>query len=272
MNKFLSLFIINQFNWIHLIILAFYPLFIVASYFIFKNKDERTKNCYMWILMIIAFVITWLVFITDFFFNEKHVPEIWKRLPLHMCSINVILYPLFFSLRKHKWPFLVSTLLAYMYFIGSPGALLGLILPPGDGDCIDGVSIFKYNVFVYYIKHGLIFSIPIIMIVLGYYRPKWKDIFKAVGFLFIFLFIMYGVNYFFYLVSKLQIEGGYWPNYFYIIDGSSTPVLSTFWNLNPKPLIYLFPLVMVAVIIFFIYYLPFMIMSLGKRYCLCKGK
>lgn len=247
--------IIDKFNLLHIITILFYPVMGVVCYFIFKKASSKKKEIFLWIIMGIAFVATWLTFFTALITEESQRLNFWARLPLQMCSINVILYPLFYGLRKKVNPLIASTLFSYMYFVGSPGALLAMVVT-SPADCLGPtINFLTYNVFTYWLKHGLIFVIPILMVTLGEYKPKLKDVLKATVFLIGLITIMEGVNLLFSWFGKLNGANEI-SNFFYTRTGAGTAVLSTFWNLIPIELVYMFPMIIIAIPIFAIYYLP----------------
>lgn len=255
-----------KYGFIHIATVLFFPALAVASYFIFKKKSEKAKEIYLWILMAIAFLATWITFAVALIedYGGAQRANFWARLPLHMCSINVILYPVFFGIRKRASKLVSSTLFSYMYFFGSAGALLAMVVT-APGDCLGaGVNFFQYNVLTYWLKHGLIFILPIMFVVLGFYRPKLIDIVKATVFLVGLLCIMELVNLLFSWFNQL-CGGNEIANFFYTRTGVGTAVLSTFYGWIPVELLYMFPLVVIAVPMFFIYYSPIGIMDLVKR-------
>lgn len=215
---------------------------------IYQKKSEKTKNILIWVLLGLAMLMTWGIFIYSLFVDENQRLHFWKRLPLHMCSINPILYMIAFGLRNKK-PRFSAIMMKYIFYVGSPGALLGLLIPAGD--CVNK-SFLEYNVYSYWIKHGLIFNIPIILVMLGYYQPKIKDTFIAAGILFCFVVGMYGVNLLFSYFSKLQGINDI-VNFFYSREPENF-LLEFFWKLIPIELIYMFPLVIIVIPIFLIYY------------------
>ncbi len=257
---------IPKYGLTHILVVLFFPLLAIVSYFIFKKKSEKSKVIYLYILMAIAFIGTWLTFFTALAQDYNHQrANFFARLPLHMCSINVILYPLFFFLRNKVKPLIRSTLFAYMYFFGSAGALLAMVVT-APGDCIGAnINFFQYNVFMYWLKHGLIFILPILFVVLGFYKPTIKDIFKSVVFIIILLCIMECVNLLFTYLNQHVTHGTDIANFFYTRTGKGTAVLEAFYNFLPYELLYMFPLVIIAVPIFFIYYLPFFIFNLIQK-------
>ena len=257
--------IIDKYNLVHILTILFFPLLAVVSYFIFRKKSEKTKAIYLWILMSIIFLATWTTFIISYVQDYNHQrANIWTRLPLHMCSINVTLYPLFFGLRKKIRPFFSSTLFAYMYFFGSAGAVLAMVVT-APSDCLGPtIHLLNYNVFTYWLKHGLIFILPILFVILGFYQPKLIDIVKACVFLIGLLCIMELVNLLFSRFNELNGGTGI-CNYFYTRTGKGTAVLEQFYNFLPYELIYMFPLAIIAIPIFFIYYLPIGIIEYVKK-------
>ena len=238
-NNLMMALYMPKYGIVHILVVLFFPLLAVASYFIFKNKSEKSKLIYLYSLMGIAFFATWITFSVALITDDNHQrANFWARLPLHMCSINVILYPLFFFLRKKTKPLIKDTLFAYMYFFGSIGALLAMVVT-APGDCIGAnVDFLRYNVFTYWLKHGLIFIIPILFVVLGFYRPRLIDKIKATVFLLILLTVMELINLLFSYLNKV-CGGTEIANFFYTRTGKGTMVLETFYNFIPVELIYM---------------------------------
>ena len=99
-----------KYGLVHILTVLFFPLLAVVSFFIFRKKQTISKAIYLYVLMGIIFVATWGTFIADLITDYNHQRlNFWARLPLHMCSINVILYPLFFSLRNKVKPLIRDT-------------------------------------------------------------------------------------------------------------------------------------------------------------------
>lgn len=254
-----TIFMINSWNYLHILNLLFYPIFGIGCYFIFRKKSMRSKDIFMIVCLSICFLSTWGIFIYSLFESEYQRIHFWSRLPFQMCSINAVLYPVIFLLiKKNKLkPLYASTLMAYMYFVGSPGALIGLLMPPSD--CVN-TAFFTYNVFSYWLKHGLIFMIPILMVSLGYYKPKLIDTLKASVFLLFFLIFMHGVNLLFSWFSTLSGACDV-VNFFYTRSATGNFLLEAFWKFLPYELLYMLPLVVIAVPIFVIYYIPIAIVN-----------
>ena len=255
---------IKLYNFVYFIVLLSFPALAVASYFIFRKRSEKAKSIYLWCLLGVAFFATWITFIVALITDDNNQRiNFFARIPLHMCSINVILYPLFFGLRNKMPKLLKSATFGYMFFMGSVGALAAMVIS-APGDCAgDGINLSRYNVFSYWLKHGLIFILPIMFVVLGFYRPKFKDIFITVAFVFCFLVLMEGVNLLFSWLNHL-IGGTENANFFYTRSSDNIPILKDLQNLIKLELVYMFPLIFIIVPVFMIYYLPFGIIDLIK--------
>ena len=100
-------------------------------------------------------------------------------------------------------------------------------------------------------------------VVLGFYRPKFKDIFITLAFVFCFLVLMEGVNLLFSWLNHL-IGGTENANFFYTRSADDIPILKDLQNLIKLELVYMFPLIFIIVPVFMIYYLPFGIIDLVK--------
>ena len=237
--------VLQQFNWVHILVLLTIPLFLISSWLLLKNKSQGTKDKFMWVLMIIVALAYIITFTIDTATDADHRARILARLPLHLCGINMFLYPLCFALRS-KGARLKHIVFGYMYFVGSPGALLGSLMPPGPDDII-GQSIFVYNSISYFVRHNLIFIIPVLLVVLGYYKPKAKDMPIAAGTILGLATVMHVVNVVFSAI------GGYRVNYFFT-RFADNEILEIFWNIVPVELLYLYTLVVVLIPIFAVFY------------------
>ena len=155
-----------------------------------------------------------------------------EHLPLHMCSISVLLIPVMLY-KKNKFFFNV------LYFWGMGGATQALLTPTVHAD----TSLFLFTQF--FLSHSLIVAGVLYPIVVFSYRIEKEEFFQAVGTT---LFILPFVGLANWLV------GG---NYFYL---ARKPDADTLLNvLGPWPL-YIIPLVFIGILIFGMLYLPFPIL------------
>ena len=256
---------IKMYNLPHILILLFFPTLAILSYFLFKGKSEKSKLIFIWSIFIFTFVITYSTYIVSLITNYNNTrTNFFSELPLHMCSINVLFYPIFFALRNKFPKWLSSTTFAYMYFLGSMGAFVAMVVT-APYDCVgEGVNLLRYNVLSYWLKHGFIFITPFIYVALGFYRPRFKDIFKGIAFYICLLMIM---EYFNLVSTQLNYKIGSTAvsNYFYAATGEGTAVLEIVWKWIPIEFVYLLPFSVIAVPIFFLLYLPFGIVDLINK-------
>ena len=118
--------------------------------------------------------------------------------PFHICSMGLYAYAIIGSKKESKlaeWvkPFGFSTMLLVTMII--------LIIPASSGImgtvnnwsfCFD--NILPYQSFMY---HGCLVLVPLYMVISGFYRPKWTDIFKGASVLIVCATCAYGLNYLF---------------------------------------------------------------------------
>lgn len=264
MNMLISL-AVEKYNLVHISILAFFPILIVSSYFIFRNKSQKAKDIYMYVLMAITFVLAWSGYFYKVIFNVDNASKNFLvQLPFHLCSINAILYPLFFVFRNKMNNLFKTTTFAFMYFVGMLGAFLAMALDAPVTVMGPDRSLLDYTVFEYWAKHGLIFSIPILLIILGYYKPKYIDIIKCSVLFLILIVIAHILNVTFTTINH-SMGGEKVANFFYTIHPDNMIGLKQVFDVIEIPLVYLFPFIFVAIPLFSILYIPFGIINLVKR-------
>lgn len=264
MNILLSL-IVEKYNFLHIIILLFFPALIIASYFIFRNKSQKTKDIYMCVLMGLTFLLAWSGYFYKIFYDVDGIRKNFLvQLPFHLCSINAILYPLFFLLRNKTNALIKDTTFSFMYFVGMLGAFLAMALDAPATVMGPEKSLLDYVVFEYWFKHGLIFSIPILLIIFGYYKPKYIDVFKASVLFLILVVIAHILNVTFTSINH-AMGGEKVANFFYTMHPDNMIGLKQVFNLMPIPFVYLLPFTFVAIPLFSILYIPFGIINLTKR-------
>lgn len=264
MNILLNL-IIDKYNALHIALLIFFPAFIVASYFIFRNKSQKAKDIYMYVLMGLTFFFAWSGYIYKVIFNiEEATANYIAMLPLHLCSANGILYPLFFLLRNKVNKLLNTTFFSFMFFVGTLGAFLAVYIDAPKDVMGETISLLQYNVFEYWFKHGLVLAIPILFVLFKYYEPKYIDVFKASVLFLILILIAHVLN---LICSNINfaLGGNKVSNFFYTMHPNNMICLKQMYDLIGIPLVYLFPFTFVAIPLFSLMYVPFGIINLVKR-------
>lgn len=159
--------------------------------------------------------------------------SIQTTLPLHLCSIMVwVTVYVAFTGDKNLYEF--------TYFLGIGGALQAF-LTPADGAMYD---IPHYRIMQTLIAHGLLITIPIYMAVMEGFRPTLSS-FKRI-------FIWTNI----YMVAIFILNRIIGSNYLFIAQKPPSPTLMDI--LSPWPW-YIPQLELVAFVIFFVLYIPFLI-------------
>lgn len=158
----------RKFNTIHLVLLGFIFLEIIAAIFILRKRDMRSKKVFLALLSLAAF---YQYFSTWFYFGMP----LWSY-PLHICNTAVILMPIALCFNKKR-------IFYFTYFVNVVGALFAALMPNAD-DLYKAVAVeFWYN-------HAIDIIFPIVAVSLGVFeRPKMKNMLQALGIFIIYLII-----------------------------------------------------------------------------------
>ncbi len=164
-------------------------------------------------------------------------------LPLHLCDVGAFITCIMLLNRNY---FLYE--LNYFWALG--GTVQAVLTP----DLLVGYS--NIDFLIYFLTHGLIIISAIYATVLFQYRPTMKSIWRTYLATLLYTLIIIPVN----LILN--------TNYLYICQKPAMPSLLDYFG--PWPW-YVLTLVVVAPIVFFIYYSPFWIVDFIKRQS-CKLK
>lgn len=151
-------------------------------------------------------------------------------LPFHLSSISIILSAALLLTKS-------SQLFEITYFAGVGSALQAMITPD--------LNVYTFPHFRYvhfFISHGGIVVANMFFIFVEQYKPKLKSIWKAFLYLNLYTCFVFLLNYF--------VHG----NYMYISEKPINPSILDYFGRWPY---YLIPLEFIALITFFILYLPF---------------
>lgn len=215
---------LNLTFWLLLLLMV---LLIVGLYFILRNKSEKTKVIVLSaisVFNIIFFFVykTWLM-------NDAEYLEIsnlekfnwWSELPLQLCNISMFMIPVALI-------FKLDSLKSYIFFISTLGAFMAMCFPE---TAFTDSNIFLLRNIGFYGTHVIIFVLGISVVTLGLYKPKLKGIYKPALTALCLATVMFGVN------TILRNTVSPEANYFYTYQ-TNIPLLSTFWEWLPVPLLY----------------------------------
>ena len=160
-------------------------------------------------------------------------------LPLHLCGASIVLSAIMLINKNY-------TLFEINYFWGLGGAIQALLTPD-----IGMYGFPHYRFFQFFTSHGLIIVAVLYMVFVHQYAPKHRSIWKVFGITLIYTG--------FIAIFNLIFNG----NYLFICwkpeNGSIMDVM------GPWPW-YILPLGIVAIVTFYIWYSPFAISALIKKY------
>ena len=214
----------------HLTIVAIFVL-IWLSFFYFRNRwNEKQKNAIRITLAIILAVNEISLHIWSAYWG---IWSIQTMLPLHMCSVMVWVTT-YTAITDNQ------NLYDFTFFLGIGGALQAFLTPVD----VAMYDLPRYRSLQSLIAHGLLITIPIFMTVVEGYRPTLASFKRIFIWTNIYMVIIFFLN---------QVIGS---NYLFIAQKPPSPTLMDI--LSPWPW-YIPQLEIVAFIVFFILYIPFLI-------------
>ena len=227
----------TPFNALYLTVFACFILLLVAASLLLRGKSERAKKT----VLAVACAVTLLGFIYYKYALsvDKDYARItaamggfnwWGELPLHLCNINMILIPI--AVLKRSRP-----LMSFGFFVAPLGALMAVIMPANG---FDGYSLLLPRMLCYYGIHFMIIIEGIAIVAFGLFRPRLRDLPKAILTV---LLVAFGA----FLVNLLLRWSGLHPkaNYFYSVETEGNFLLEIFHRWIPLPFLYLLPSVLI---------------------------
>ncbi|WP_052124147.1 YwaF family protein [Ureibacillus manganicus] len=221
----------NSYSLVHILVIIIFFIGIIVLH-LFRNELNEKIVRWVFVSVILFFEIgyhTWLV--SHGLWNPSHA------LPLQLCSVSLILCILLL-LTNHK------TIFEIVYFIGIAGAIQALLTP----ELFYNFPHLRF--FHFFINHMLIIWTCLFYVWTMKYSIQLSSIFKSLVFLQIVAFIAFIAN---------IVTGG---NYMFLAGKPKTSSALDFLGDYPW---YILSLEAIAVILFFILYLPFIKHSKRKK-------
>ncbi len=183
-------------------------VFVMVSYFIYRNRTVDSKYQFLYALSIVTF----LAYIWNLYYFFIYGSHILTLLPLQLCNIAVFMIPASLYYKK-------TILMDFAFYLCLPGALAAILIPSNDYAVVySGMTIS------YYIFHGLIFLIPLMMAHWKLYDPK-PSVKKAVQLTAMVLLIGGALHFFnVFMNQSFQIKA----NYFFTMKDLSAPTNPAF--------------------------------------------
>lgn len=225
-------FVIEPFNAVYIVFVGTVMALMAVLTGIIRKKDTETRRKIM-VIFTSAVAVLLLFYKFSYRLDTEFIndyPHYWgeytvfNELPFNPCNIVLLLFPA--ALWKKN-----DYLLSYCVYMGIISTLLAICMPQQG---YAGYSIFQWHTFGFFLLHSLGVFIPVSVVVLGLYRPKYRDIFKAVTVLLI-------CTAFSFLLSLALRESGLcaFANYSFTMDPEGNPVLELCYRLIPVKGLYL---------------------------------
>lgn len=230
--------VISTYNLTYCAVAALFAVFAVVFGLIFRKRSVKTRRLAVAVLYITALLIFIVYKIGISFDTDYHALisggkfTFLNELPLNLCNMILWLMPIAMLTMSEK-------LLAFCFFSTFIGPLAAILMP---GNGFNGYDLFLPRMLGYYTTHYIGMMAGPLLIALGLYKPKYKDIFPVCALLVIFSFVVFFVN----LVMRYTGSNPY-ANYFYTVDPEGNVILEFFHSIIPVP--YLFSLLMLSIII-----------------------
>ena len=229
--------IMRPFNTLFLIIFAAFILLLVIASLLLRGKSERTRR----IVLVAACAVTFVgYFIYKYMLSLDSDYNVitanmggfnwWGELPLQLCNINMMLIPI--AVLKKSRP-----LMCFGFFLAPLGALMALVMP---GNGFSGYSLLLPRMLGYYGTHFMIVIEGLALVCFGLYRPRFRDLPRAVLAAFIITLCIF-------LINMLLRWSGLHPkaNYFFSVETEGNFLLDIFYGWIPYPFLYLLPCILI---------------------------
>lgn len=214
----------------HLAVVAVFVLIWLSFFYFRRVWDERQRKIARITIAVLLGVNEVGLHIWSAYWG---IWNIQTMLPLHMCSVMVWI-TVYTAMTDNR------SLYDFTYFLGIGGALQA-VLTPADVLMYD---LPHYRSFQSLLAHGLLMTVPLFMTVVEGYRPTLTSLKRIFIWTNVYMVVIFFVN---------RVIGS---NYLFVAAKPPSPTLMD--ALSPWPW-YIPQLEVLAFVIFFVMYLPFLI-------------
>lgn len=241
--------VMRPFNTVFCAVFAAFLMLLVIVSSLLRKKSDRVKETVLitaCVLTLVGFAAYKIFLSRDAAYNAITADmggfNWWGEMPLQLCNINMILIPI--AVWKKSRP-----LACFCFFLGPLGALMALIMPSNG---FDGYPLYLPRMLGYYGTHFMIVTEGIALASFGLFRPRFRDLPKAVVTAFL---IAFGV----FLINMLLRWSGLHPhaNYFFSVETEGNFLLEIFHKWIPVPFLYLLPCTAILGVYMFLVTIPF---------------
>ncbi|MDR2822417.1 MAG: hypothetical protein LBV58_02560 [Acholeplasmatales bacterium] len=266
---------VKWFSLTYFIILLLMASTIVLLYFLFRKKSKKSIMTLLWCLYFVALankILNLVFWFTPLSANYQNVTSpdgvvkfanyllldsssthfnvarwIYGAFPWSLCGLNIYFIPIYLKSKKPFWKqFGFSTLML--------GAFFGIILS------VNFAWPNPWIFFDYYYNHFVFFAIPLLMVLLGVFKPKYRLVgssFVLLLSLLVGVFILSMIFNWTLNPEYLSLNENTWYfNSVWTVKGDTIP-FNFIYNLIPIPLLYMALFLPIIFIFWFLIILPF---------------
>ena len=219
--------IISVFNPVWCCVIALAPIFILAVTFAGRQKTDAQKQRFLVRLSLVTLLLL-VVYKIWLLIDPTYETSIWEELPLNLCNLaTLLMVP---AVRRNS-----RLLKAFLYYCAPLGAIMALVMP---SEGFYDVPVYLLRCIGYWISHLLVLIVPILLVTLGSYRPRFRDIPAALLLLLGLALVAHGAN--------CIIRPSICPetNFFFTFGIDGNPVTGLLMQLIPIPFVYLLPMLL----------------------------
>lgn len=184
-----------------------------------KNEDSKRKFVFWASVFVFVYLFLYKVWLSH---SPDYDMEPWNELPLNLCNLSTVLLAIAMLSDSRA-------LMCFCYLNCPLGALIALLFPE---EGFYNVPLLTPMGLGYWGFHFLVIFLCALPVVLGLYRPKFKDILISVGLLFLAATVMHGVN----LLMRATVYDE--ANYFYTFGLEGNALADFAYNILPIPLLW----------------------------------
>ena len=229
--------LMKPFSTVFILVLAGSLLLLTAASLLLRKKSEKVKKA----VILAACAITVIGFFlykyylsldSDFAVITADMGGFnwWGELPLQLCNINMILIPV--AVIKDS-----RSLKCFCFFLAPLGALMALLMPANG---FNGYSLLLPRMLGYYGTHFMLVIEGLALVSFGLYRPRYRDLPRALLTAVIIAFAIYLVN-LFLRAAGLHPKA----NYFFAVETEGNFLLEIFHRWIPVPFLFLLPSILI---------------------------
>jgi uncharacterized membrane protein YwaF len=196
-----------------------------------RGRDAESKRRWLLVLALLTWACSTLFTFQRAFSGEHPEFPISRNLPFHFCTVVQFLLIPGVWLQRGR---LLRPLRAMLFFPGTVAAFLALCSPAAE--YLTPIPTFFSWTTLFYVVHSLNVIVPVLMVSLGFYRPRLRDAFLSLAWFVVVAMIVLPIT------VGLRAWVNPTSNYFYFFDPEGAGILVMLWDWIGIPVLYQAPL------------------------------